>query len=80
MNALICRTPDEAHCLAVSEHQSTLEYNLKAEAKRYLDETMTDEDQKELGYADTIANATTYWSDEDDEYPYELYIEQTDWI
>jgi hypothetical protein len=41
---------------------------------------MTDEEQKELGYTDAIAEATTYWSDEDDEYPYELYIERTDWI
>lgn len=80
MYALICRTPEEAHCLAVSEHQSTLETRLKSEAKDFLDETMTDEEQEELGYTDTIANATTYWSDEDDEYPYELYIEQTDWI
>ena len=80
MYALICRTPDEAHCLAVSEIHSTLETSLKAEAKHFLDERMTDEEQEELGYADTIANATTYWSDEDDEYPYELYIERTDWI
>ena len=80
MYALICRTPDEAHCLAVSEDRATLEKSLKAEAKRFLDETMTDEDEEELGYTDTIAEATTYWSDEDDEYPYELYIEQTDWI
>lgn len=80
MYALICKTPDEAHCLAVSEHQATLVESLKAEAKRFLDITMTDEEQEELGYTDTIAKATTYWSDEDDEYPYEFYIEQTDWI
>ncbi len=80
MYALICKTPDEAHCLAVSEHKSTLETSLKAEAKRFLDERMDKDEQEELGYTDTIANATTYWSDEDDEYPYELYIEQTDWI
>lgn len=80
MYALICRTPEEAHCLAVSEHQSALETRLKSEAKDFLDETMTDEEQEELGYTDTIAKASTYWSDEDDEYPYELYIEQTDWI
>jgi hypothetical protein len=41
---------------------------------------MTDEEQEEIGYADTIAKAGTYWSDEDDEYPYELYIERTDLI
>ena len=80
MYALICRTPDEAHCLAVSVNESALVASLKAEAKNYLDETMTDEDEEELGYTDTIAKASTYWSDEDDEYPYELYIEQIDWI
>lgn len=80
MYALICRTPDDAHCLAISEHQCTLETSLKAEAKSFLDERMTKDEQEELGYTDTIANATTYWSDEDDEYPYELYIERTDWI
>lgn len=80
MYALICRTPDEAHCLAVSEFRTVLEKSLKSEAKRFLDERMTNEEQEELGYANTIANATAYWSDEDDEYPYELYIEQTDWI
>ena len=80
MYALICRTPDEAHCLAVSEDQLTMETSLKSEAKSFLDERMTDEEQEELGYTDTIANATTYWSDEDDVYPYELYIERTDWI
>ena len=80
MYALICRTPDEAHCLAVSEFHTTIEASLKSEAKRFLDERMTDEEQEELGYTDTIAEATTYWSDEDDEYPYELYIERTDWI
>ena len=80
MYALSCRTPDEAHCLAVSEDRSTLETSLKSEAKSFLDERMTEEEQEEIGYADTIANASTYWSDEDDEYPYELYIEQTDWI
>ena len=80
MYALICKTPDEAHCLAVSEHQTTLERSLKAEAKSFLDQRMTKDEQEELGYADTITNATTYWSDEDEEYPYELYIEETDWI
>ena len=80
MYALICRTPDEAHCLAVSEHQTTLERSLKAEAKCFLDQRMTDEEQEELGYTDTIAKATTHWSDEDDEYPYELYIERTDLV
>lgn len=80
MYALICRTPDEAHCLAVSEHQTTLTRSLKAEAKSFLDQRMTEEEQEELGYADTIANATTSWSDEDEEYPYELYIEETDFI
>ena len=76
MYALICKTPDEAHCLAISEHQTTLKRSLKAEAKSFLDQRM----KEELGYTDTIANATTHWSDEDDEYPYELYIEETDWI
>lgn len=80
MYALICKTPDEAHCLAVSEHQTTLERSLKAEAKCFLDQRMTDEEQKELGYTESIAIATNYWSDEDEEYPYELYIEETDWI
>ena len=80
MYALICKTPDEAHCLAVSEHQTTLERSLKAEAKSFLDQRMTKDEQEELGYTDTIANATTYWTDEDEEYPYELYIEETDWI
>ena len=80
MYALICKTPDEAHCLAVSEHQTTLERSLKAEAKCFLDERMTKDEQEEFGYTDTIANATTYWTDEDEEYPYELYIEETDWI
>lgn len=80
MYALICRTPKDAHCLAVAEHQTTLERSLKAEAKCFLDERMAEEEQEELGYADTIANATTYWTDEDDEYPYELYIEETDFI
>ena len=80
MYALICKTPDEAHCLAVSERQTTLERSLKAEAKSFLDQRMTDEEQEELGYTDTITNATTSWSDEDDVYPYELYIEETDWI
>lgn len=80
MYALICRTPDEAHCLAVAEHQTTLERSLKAEAKYFLDQRMTEEEQEELGYTTTIANATTRWSDEDEEYPYELYIEETDFI
>lgn len=80
MYALICRTRDEAHCLAVSEHQTTLERSLKAEAKSFLDQRMTKDEQEELGYTDTIAIATTYWTDEDEEYPYELYIEETDWI
>ena len=80
MYALICRTPDEAHCLAVSENKSTLVASLKSEAKSFLDETMTDEEQEEFGYTDTIAKATTHWSDEDDEYPYELYIERTDLV
>ena len=80
MYALICKTPDDAHCLAVSEHQTTLERSLKAEAKSFLDQRMTDEEQEEFGYTDSIVNATTYWSDEDEEYPYELYIEETDWI
>jgi hypothetical protein len=80
MYALICRTPDEAHCLAVSDHQTTLERSLKAEAKSFLDQRMTEEEQEEFGYTATIANATTRWSDEDDVYPYELYIEETDFI
>jgi hypothetical protein len=80
MYALICKTPDEAHCLAVSEHQTTLERSLKSEAKCFLDQRMSDEEQEELGYTESIAIATNYWSDEDEEYPYELYIEETDWI
>lgn len=77
MYALICRTRDEAHCLAVSEHQSTLETSLKAEAKCFLNKRMTKDEQEELGYTDTIANATTYWTDD---VCTELYIEETDWI
>ena len=41
---------------------------------------MSEEEQEEFGYTATIANATTKWSDEDEEYPYELYIEETDYI
>lgn len=80
MYALISKTPGDAHCLAVSEHRTTLERSLKAEAKNFLDERFTEEEQEELGYTNTIVKATTRWSDEDDEYPYELYIEETDWI
>ena len=81
MYALICRTPDDAHCIAIAELQIRLEKRLKTEAKRYLDERgTTEEEQEELGYAETIAEATTHWTDEDDEYPYELYIEETDFI
>ena len=80
MYALISKTPDNAHCLAVSEHRDTLERSLKAEAKFFLDERFTEEEQEELGYSKSLDNATTRWSDEDDEYPYELYIEETDWI
>ena len=80
MYALIVKTPDEAHCLAVCEHQTPLEARLKKEAKNFLDERMSEEEQEEMGYTQTLAEATTRWSDEDDEYPYELYIEETDWI
>ncbi len=80
MYALICKTPGDAHCLAVSEHQATLTRSLKAEAKFFLDERFTEEEQEEFGYTNTIAKATTRWSDEDDEYPYELYIEETVFI
>ncbi len=80
MYALIAKTPDEAHCLAVSEHQTTLERSLKSEAKSFLDQRMSEEEQEVFGYTDSITNATNYWSDEDEEYPYELYIEETDWI
>lgn len=80
MYALIAKTPDEAHCLAVCVHQTPLEARLKKEAKDYLDERMSEEEQEELGFTKTLSEATTRWSDEDDEYPYELYIEETDWI
>jgi hypothetical protein len=80
MYALIVKTPDEAHCLAVSEHQTPLEERLKKEAKNFLDLRMSEEEQEELGYTSSLAGATTSWSDEDEEYPYELYIEETDWI
>lgn len=80
MYALIVKTPDEAHCLAVSEHQTPLEAKLKEDAKRFLDERMSKEEQDELGYTESLEQATTKWSDEDDEYPYELYIEETDWV
>ena len=80
MYALIVKTPDEAHCLAGCAHQTPLEARLKKEAKDYLDERMSEEEQEELGFTQTLAEATTRWSDEDDEYPYELYIEETDWI
>lgn len=80
MYALICRTPDEAHCLVVSEHKTPLESILKAEAKSFLDQRMTEDEQEEFGYTATIANATTRWTDEDEEYPYEIFIEETDWI
>lgn len=80
MYALIVKTPDEAHCLAVSEHKSNLERSLKSEAKRFLDERMSEEEQAEMGYTETLTKATDKWSDEDDEYPYELFIEETDWI
>lgn len=80
MYALIAKTPDEAHCLAVCAHQTPLEARLKKEAKDFLDERMSEEEQEELGFTKTLSEATTRWSDEDDEYPYELYIEETDWI
>lgn len=80
MFALIVKTPDEAHCLAVSEHQTPLEAELKKAAKNFLDERMSEEEQAEMGYTETLAKATNKWSDEDDEYPYELFIEETDWV
>lgn len=80
MYALIVNTPDDAHCIAVASHESTLRDKMKEEAMNFLKERMSDEDIIEGGWADTIAKADKEWSDEDEEYPYKLHIEQTDWL
>lgn len=76
MYALVKNTEKTANVIAVSENKEKLKELLKKEAAEHAKFICWDErDFEDMGYRRSIDEADDYWSDEDDEFPVEFYIE-----
>lgn len=77
MFALVKKYSDTVEVVAVSEKTEPLMDLLKKEATNYAMMMCYDDEEEfeETGFKKTIAEAIDYWTDEDDESPFEIYIE-----
>lgn len=67
-------TPNSANAIAVSESQDKLSERLKQEARDFVIPRYDDDYLEEV--LEMIDIAYSYWSDEDDEWPFTLSIQE----
>lgn len=76
MYVLISKTPNCAISEAASESKETLIKVLRQMAKDFVTQIYCDDEDLLCKILEDINNATKYWCDEDEEYPYSLQIQK----
>ena len=80
MYVLLSNTPGAAIVEAASENKETLIETLRQMAIDFVTPRYDNDDELLDDILAEIDKATTYWSDEDEEYPYTLQIQKVELI